>query len=156
MPLVRICASSTISVGKERSPRGKERERENKRVSRPLVPIGSWLFTPLALPFPPPRPGCRVADRLTAIHFAARTYVRASRSHAGSRYCGIVSFNSFDPSDLSRRTDALFETCASICMKLLDIGKLKLSVCGGWFDKYAGFLYSFFFSLTVFEIFTNG
>lgn len=37
----------------------------------------------LSLPFPSIR---GVADRLTAIHFAARTYAHESRSHAGSRY----------------------------------------------------------------------
>ena len=86
MPLVRIYANLSLCFSFiEHFVCVRERKRERER--EPLVPIGSWLFCASA-PALPRSLDCRVADRLTAIHFAG-SHVRlayGSRSHAGSRY----------------------------------------------------------------------
>lgn len=79
-----IANPSLFSRGWERrgEPRGKGGEREIIGHSyQSEAGCSASLF--LSLLFPSIR---GVADRLTAIHFAARTYAHESRSHAGSRY----------------------------------------------------------------------
>lgn len=74
-----------------------EGKRRRERESRPLVSIGSWLFlSPLS--FPSIR---GVADRLTTIHFAARTYARIAITRR--KWILARSFRSipFDAIDLS-------------------------------------------------------
>lgn len=79
-----IANPSLFSRGWERrgEPRGKGGERQIIGHSyQSEAGCSASLF--LSLPFPSIR---GVADRLTAIHFAARMYAHESRSHAGSRY----------------------------------------------------------------------
>lgn len=99
--LVRIHYRESFSLRpvwtRVREKRGKGGERE--RESRPLVSIGSWLFlSPLSLSFPSIR---GVADRLTTIHFAARTYARIAITRR--KWILARSFRSipFDAIDLS-------------------------------------------------------